>query len=79
MEFARKSALLRNLIYRSDDPKKKLLLRLIGKIQNESKRNVFAHAFIISGPNDVTFIDRSRGGDYAAKKHTFTVRSSPTT
>jgi hypothetical protein len=35
---------------------------------------VFAHSFIISGAKDVTFIDRSRGGDYAAKKHTFTVK-----
>jgi hypothetical protein len=34
---------------------------------------VFAQAFIISGPESVTFIHRSRGGDYSAAKHTFTL------
>src|ERR1700722_17381085 len=74
MEFGRKSMLLRNLAYRSDAPEKGQIIRLLAKIQNESKRNVFAHSFIMSGPQTVTFIDRSRGGDYVATKHTFTVR-----
>jgi hypothetical protein len=74
MEFGRKSTLLRNLVYRSDAPEKGQILSLLGKIQNESKRNVFAHSFIISGPETVTFIDRTRSGDYAVSKHTFTVR-----
>ena len=50
MEFGRKAMLLRNVVRRSDDPKRAQILGAVGKIQNESKRNVLAHAFIISGP-----------------------------
>lgn len=73
MEFGRKATLLRNLVYRSDDQDKQAIINLIGKIQNESKRNVFAHSYIISNPERVTFIDRSRGGDYVATEHSFSL------
>jgi hypothetical protein len=75
MEFGRKLTLLRNLVYRSNDHKKKDIIRLVSKIQNESKRNVFAHSFIISGPDTVTFVERSRGGDYAVTRHTYSLKS----
>ena len=74
MEFGRKGTLLRNLAYRSDHQKKAEIIGAVGRIQNESKRNVFAHSFILSGAESVTFIDRSRGGDYSATNHTFTLR-----
>jgi hypothetical protein len=74
MEFGRKAALLRNLIYRSDRKNKAQIIGLIGKLQNESLRNVFAHAMITSSRDTVTFIDRARYGDYRATKHVFTLR-----
>jgi hypothetical protein len=71
MEFGRKATLLKNLVYRSDNPQRKMIIRLINKILNEAKRNVFAHGFLTSTKTTVSFIDRSRGGDYTACKHTF--------
>ena len=73
MEFGRKSTLLRNLIYRSSHPDKKTSINLIGKLQNESLRNIFAHSFVLSGTRTVSFVERTRGGDYAATIHTFTL------
>jgi hypothetical protein len=73
MEFGRKITLLRNVVYRSDDPDKGKITGLLGKIQNESKRNVFAHSFIFSDAKSVTFIERSRGGDYKVMRHEFTL------
>lgn len=74
MEFGRKLTLLRNLVYRSDHLHKTKIMALLGKIQNESKRNVFAHSFIISDQKTVTFIERSRGGDYKVTRHNFTLK-----
>ncbi len=74
MEFGRKITLLRNLVRRSDDANKGKLISLLGKIQNESKRNVFVHSFITSNAERVTFIDRSRGGDYKVTKHEYTLK-----
>lgn len=75
MEFGRKATLLLNLVYRSGDPNKSQIIGLIRKIQNESKRNVFAHSFITSSANSISFIEQSRGGDYRAVEHKFTRRS----
>ena len=74
MEFGRKITLLRNLVYRSNDPNKRKIMALLGKIQNESKRNVFAHSFITSDATSLTFIERSRGGDYKVIRHQYTLR-----
>lgn len=74
MEFGRKCAVLRNLAHRSNDPHRSDIINLIGRVQNESKRNVFAHAILVGNPSSVTFIDRTRGGDYAATEHTFTLK-----
>jgi hypothetical protein len=74
MEFGRKAALLRNLIYRSDKKNKAQIIGLIGKLQNESLRNVFAHSMVTSSKDAVTFIDRARYGDYRATKHIFTLK-----
>jgi len=73
MEFGRKITVLRNIIHRSTHPKRKELIGLLGKIQNESKRNVFAHSFVLYDEQTLTFIDRTRGGDYQVKLHRFTV------
>jgi hypothetical protein len=73
MEFGRQLTLLRNLAYRSDDPNKGRITTLVAKIQNESKRNVFAHSYITSSTTVLTFIERSRGGDYKVTRHQFTL------
>lgn len=74
MEFGRKITVLRNLIYRSGHPQKSTILGLLGKIQNESKRNIFAHSFLTANDTVITFIERTRGGDYKVIRHEFTVK-----
>jgi len=73
MEFGRKAAIARNLVYRSNHPKKSDVIGLIGKLQNESKRNVFAHGLMVTNNDKVTFLDRTRGGDYDVTAHSFTL------
>lgn len=75
MEFGPKARLLRNLVYRSDDPHKGRIINLLWNIQNQGKRNVFAHSFIISNSSGISFIEMSRGGDYKATEHEFTLAS----
>lgn len=72
MEFGRKANLLRTLVMRSADPEKETIRGLLSKIQNESKRNLFAHSMINSNANSVTFIYRKTGGVYSAKETRFT-------
>jgi hypothetical protein len=74
MEFGRKITVLRNLVHRSHHPERSKITKLLGRIQNQSKRNVFAHAVVFSTPSTVTFVDRTRGGDYAATPHAYTLR-----
>jgi hypothetical protein len=73
MEFGRKATLLRNLVYRSDHPNRAAIIGAVAKLQNEAKRNVFAHSFMVSTPDTVTFVDRSRGGDYSVTTHAYTL------
>jgi hypothetical protein len=73
MEFGRKLTVLRNIVYRSNETNKSQIMGLLSKIQNESKRNVLTHSFIVSDKNVVTFIDRPRGGDYKVTRHSFTL------
>ena len=74
MELGRKLTLLRNVAYRSDHPQKRRIMSVAGTIQNESKRNVFAHSYITSEKDTVTFVERSRGGDYRVVKHIYTLK-----
>ena len=72
LEFHRKARLLRELIQRSDHTKKKDLLTALNVLQNEGKRNVFAHSFMRSRDDRVTFVERTRHGPLQAKEHHFT-------
>ena len=74
MEFGRKAAIARNLAYLSKHPKKKEVIGLIGRLQNESKRNVFAHGLMVNNNETVTFLDRSRGGDYDVTAYSFSLK-----
>lgn len=75
MEFGRQITILRNLVYRSQHPNKKRILDALGKLQNESKRNIFAHSILFSDEKKATFVERSRGGDYKVTAHSYTVES----
>lgn len=72
MPHGRKCLLLQSLIGRTDHPRKNELLGAIRIIQNESMRNQFAHSYIMSLEDEVTFIERSHTGLYRAKEHVFT-------
>jgi hypothetical protein len=73
MMFGTKARLLRNLLYRSNHPNKAVLTGALNQIQNSSKRDAFAHSFILSGPHVVTFIERPGHGDYQAKPHSYSL------
>jgi hypothetical protein len=72
MEFGRKANLLRILMGRSDNSNKDEIKRLLSKIQNESKRNIFTHSILHSGPDEVTFIHRKVDGSFSATAARFT-------
>ena len=71
--FGRKAQLLANLIGTSDDPKKSQILGALNKVRGMSKRDIFAHSYVRSDKTTVTFLDRSTGGEFKAKEHTFTL------
>jgi hypothetical protein len=72
MDFGRKANILRVLLKKMELPEKEHMIALIAKIQNESKRNIFAHSQLHSDENTVTFIHRKMGGTYSATETTFT-------
>jgi hypothetical protein len=72
MDFGRKAVVFRNLVRKSDHPKKTEIEKHLNWIQNESKRNIFAHSFARSGDADVTFIVRSKYDAYDTKEYRFT-------
>jgi hypothetical protein len=71
--FGRRARLLTDLVRRSDDPKKAQILEAFNKLRGESKRDMFAHAYVKSDQNTITFLDRSAGGEFSAKEHTLTL------
>jgi hypothetical protein len=73
MESGRKLRILYGLIRDSDLGQKPKILECLGKLQNESKRNIFAHSFLWSDEHHVTFVHRSAGQKYEAAKHEFTM------
>lgn len=73
MELNRKASLIRDLVKQRELPNASTVLKHLGVLQNESLRNVFAHAHIRSNSNEVIFVERSRGGPYRAKEHAFTL------
>ena len=74
LDFHRKARILRALIRRSNHPQKAKLLTALNKIQNESKRNVFAHSYLGGTDVEVTYLERSRNGELSATEHTFTAQ-----
>lgn len=73
LEFNKKATLLRALISKSEHRHKDKAIKALNIMQNESKRNVFAHSYVLSNESSVTYLERSRGGRFAATKHKFTL------
>ena len=80
IEFGRKANLLRNLLHEIDatepahPPVMGGLIRSIGRLQNESKRNAIAHGIFVTDDKTVTFIDLPKGGDFIATPHRFMLK-----
>jgi hypothetical protein len=74
MEFGRKATVLRNLVLRSSHRNKAKIIGALNRVQNDGKRNAITHGLMVfdSAGIGVTFIDRSRGGEYTATPHKFT-------
>jgi hypothetical protein len=74
LEFGRKARLLIELLKVSDHKNKSKLIGFLNKLRNVPKRNVFAHSYILSSRDFVTFIERSGGSDYVVKSHKYTLK-----
>jgi hypothetical protein len=70
MMFGRKSELLVSLIKSSDESNKAAILSAFDKVRVGNKRNLFAHGYIATDRNTVTFIQRPAG-----KAHEFTLEA----
>src|ERR1700730_3783611 len=73
MMFGRKGRLLADLIAKSDHPRKAAILGAFNKLRGMSKRDMFAHSYLRSTKDTVTFLDRSVSGEFRAEEHTFTL------
>lgn len=71
--FGRRARLFVDLLKDSDWPKQSKLLAAFNIIRGSSLRDVFAHAYIASDGNTVTFIERPGGQEFRVKEHEFTL------
>jgi hypothetical protein len=71
--FGRKGCLLADLVAKSDDPQKSAILGAFNKLRGMSKRDMFAHSYLRSTKDTITFLDRSVSGEFSAKEHTVTL------
>jgi hypothetical protein len=71
--FGRKGRLLADLVATSDDPKKAAILGAFNKLRCMSKRDMFAHSYLRSTKDTVTFLERSVSGKFRAEERTFTL------
>lgn len=73
IDFGKKAQWLRELIKDSDLPTKEQALAALNAIQNDSKRNVFAHSYVWVDGEVITFIEKNPHGGIQAKIHPFTM------
>jgi hypothetical protein len=74
MEFGRKLRILIDLSKRSDLPKKGIIIESLRTLQ-ESRRDAITHGYIATNPTTVVFNHRSRGGEFTAKRLSFSIRA----
>jgi hypothetical protein len=71
MKFGKKLKKLRTLIDNGKFKHSQKVKDLLRRIEDESRRNVFAHSILASDKRSVTFIHRSvRRGEYKVERHT---------
>lgn len=71
--FGRKARLLVELATRSKHPKKAKIIQAFNAVRGGNKREVFAHGYIATDKDSVTFIERP-GGDAKPRQHCFTLK-----
>ena len=71
MEFGKAANLLRQVVSRSDHKNRGAILAALGKLQNDSKRNVLAHSFLVHQADKIVFLERPRGGKFKLERHEF--------
>jgi hypothetical protein len=74
--FGRRARLFVDLAKRSSLPKKASVLQHFNVIRGDSLRDVFAHGYISSDKNSITFMERPGGGEFRAKLHEFSKREA---
>lgn len=74
MMFGAKARLLSALLKRSDHPNRAAMVTALNVLRGEARRDVVVHGYQISdGAFTHAFVERSRGGDFKAKEHVFTL------
>ena len=71
IDFGRRAQWLRALINESDMAHKTRAVTALNAIQNDSKRNAFAHSYISNANEKVIFVERVPFGKFMIKAHTF--------
>ena len=72
MDFSRKIILLKALVARQKPKHQGKIQSALNSILNDSKRNMFAHSYIASRLDAVSFVERTTHGKYLARRHEFT-------
>jgi hypothetical protein len=72
IDFGRKASWLRELVKDSSDPKQGDIIKALNAIQNDSKRNIFAHSYISGVGPWVNFIEKNPHGSFSVRVHRFT-------
>jgi hypothetical protein len=72
MEFGRKLRLVVELAKRSEHPKKSILVESVRKLQT-AKREIITHSYIASNEENITFVNRGRGGEFKTTRTEFTM------
>jgi hypothetical protein len=74
MMFGTKARLLADLVRRSDHPNRTKLLQSFKIVRGSNKRDIIAHGHMLTSEDEVTFVERPRGGDKPmAIEHSFTL------
>jgi hypothetical protein len=73
MEFSRKAALIRALAKRKNHPRASEIIGALNKLQNQSKRNEFAHSALVADYEKVYFIERDWKREFVTDVHEFTL------
>jgi hypothetical protein len=71
IDFGRRAQWLRALVKVSEFPNKTALLTALNAIQNDSKRNIFAHSYLSGDEKHVWFVERIPFGEFSIRAYRF--------